>query len=164
MTQVLASRTRADFEALVDAHLRDVHRYVRRRTRADDVDDIVAETLLIAWRRWDELPAGHELPWLYRTAWNVLANARRRHIDIPVEELPEGPHVEDVADVVIEDAELARAWQSLSVRDREVLRLVAWEGLDGAALAAALGVSAGGAGAALSRARSRMVAALDDAS
>ena len=160
MTQVLASRTHEQFEALVDTHLRDVHRYVRRRTQADDVDDIVAETLLIAWRRWDDIPAGHELPWLYRTAWNVLANARRRHADIPVEQVPEGPHVDDVVDVVIEDDALARAWQTLSVRDREVLRLVAWEGLDGPGLADALGVSVGGAAAALSRARARFTAAL----
>ncbi|MEK9736104.1 MAG: sigma factor-like helix-turn-helix DNA-binding protein, partial [Candidatus Nanopelagicales bacterium] len=54
-----------------------------------------------------------------------------------------------------EDLTLRTAWQKLSPRDREVLRLSAWEGLDGSALATALGISVSGAGAALSRARAR---------
>jgi len=41
-------------------------------------------------------------------------------------------------------------------RDRQILLLNAWEGLDGAALAGVLGISRGGADAALSRARSRL--------
>ncbi|MEI6882422.1 MAG: sigma factor-like helix-turn-helix DNA-binding protein, partial [Bacteroidota bacterium] len=40
--------------------------------------------------------------------------------------------------------------------DREVLRLVAWEGLSGKELATTLGISEGGAGAALSRARANL--------
>lgn len=151
---------RERFEALFDLHARAVHRYVRRRTSASDVDDIVAEVFLTAWRRIHDIPAGYEQPWLYRTAWNTLANARRRHVDVPFERLPEGPLEQDVADVVIEDASLRVAWLSLSLRDREVLRLAAWEGLDGEQLAQALGISVGGAGAALFRARERLARAL----
>jgi RNA polymerase sigma-70 factor (ECF subfamily) len=44
----------------------------------------------------------------------------------------------------------------LSPRDRRILLLHAWEGLDGDELAVALGISRGGADAALSRARARL--------
>jgi RNA polymerase sigma-70 factor (ECF subfamily) len=62
----------------------------------------------------------------------------------------------DPAEIVSDNAALAEAWRAIAARDREVLRLVAWEGLNGAQLAAALGISEGGAAAALSRARSRL--------
>ena len=45
---------------------------------------------------------------------------------------------------------------ALSPRDRQVLLLHAWDGLSGDELAAYLGVTRGGADAALSRARSRL--------
>jgi RNA polymerase sigma-70 factor (ECF subfamily) len=92
-----------------------------------------------------------ELAWLYKTAWNVLANKRRKFVEIPIEELDiEG---DDIADVIIEDENLKNAWLRLSIRDREVLRLTAWDGLSPDQLALVLNISVSGAGAALSRAR-----------
>ena len=39
---------------------------------------MVAETLMVAWRRRDAVPAGAEaIPWLYGVAWRLLANQRR---------------------------------------------------------------------------------------
>ncbi|WP_228760064.1 sigma factor-like helix-turn-helix DNA-binding protein [Pseudactinotalea sp. HY158] len=61
---------------------------------------------------------------------------------------------------LIEDEALAAAVATLSPRDRQVLLLAAWEGLDGVALGRALDLSRGGAAAALSRARSRFREAL----
>ena len=52
--------------------------------------------------------------------------------------------------------DVRRAMATLSARDRKVLMLHAWEGLDGEGLAKALGVTRGGAAAALSRARARL--------
>ena len=49
----------------------------------------------------------------------------------------------------------------LSPRDRRILLLVAWDGLSGDDLARVLGVSRGGADAALSRARARLRDAWD---
>ena len=152
----------AAFEAVVAAHAVAVHRYVARRHAGPDTEDLVAEVFLVAWRRRAEIPEGAELPWLYRTAWNVLANHRRKVVALPVAEVPEPSPEEDVADRVIDDIALARAWATLSARDREVLRLAAWEGLDGRALADALGMTVGGAGAALWRARHRLADAWSD--
>ncbi len=141
---------------LFDEHAAAVRRYIRRRHAGEDTDDLVSEVFVIAWRKLDEIPTEAELPWLYRTAWNVLANQHRKPLAVVVAEVPERADATDVADRVIEDLALAAAWTQLSGRDREVLRLAAWEGLDGPALAEALGIGVGGAAAALSRARQRL--------
>ena len=147
---------------MVNAHARDVRRYLYRRlTGAPDpaatADELTADVLVVAWRRRSDIPPGAELPWLYAVARRVLANHRRRPQDVLVADLGALDAIDesDPAVIVSEDTALADAWRSLSPRDREVLRLVAWEGLTGAQLAAALGISEGGAAAALSRARSR---------
>lgn len=149
-------------EELVDAHAVDVRRYLYRRLtgspdRATTADDLTADVLVVAWRRRDDIPADAELAWLYAVARRVLANFRRRPQDVLVADLGDMDAIDesDPADIVTNDAALADAWRSLSPRDREVLRLVAWEGLNGAELATALGISEGGAAAALSRARAR---------
>lgn len=154
------TRARRDaFERLFSTHARAVHRYAQRRIAASDVEDVVADVFVIAWRRFDEIPSGFEQAWLFRTTWNVLANRHRKFIELPFDELPDNPDSGDIADTAIADVMLQRAWQALSARDREVLRLVAWEGLNGSELAAALGISVSGAGVALSRARERFNAA-----
>jgi RNA polymerase sigma-70 factor, ECF subfamily len=47
-----------------------------RRTDAGAAHDAVAETFLVAWRRFDEVPRD-PLPWLYGVARRVLADQRR---------------------------------------------------------------------------------------
>ena len=154
-----AQARRAAFEELFSTHAKAVYRYAQRRIAVSDVDDVVADVFVIAWRKFDEIPSGFEQAWLFRTAWNVLANRHRKFVEVPFDELPDSPDGGDIADTVIQDVMLREAWQALSVRDREVLRLVAWEGLNGSELAAALGISVSGAGVALSRARERFNAA-----
>lgn len=152
---------------MVDAHAVDVRRYLYRRLvgaadPASTADELTADVLVIAWRRRADIPAGAELPWLYAVARRVLANYRRRPQDVLVADLGDLDAIDeaDPAEIATDNAALAGAWRSLSPRDREVLRLVAWEGLTGSQLAAALGISEGGAAAALSRARSRFEEAL----
>lgn len=151
-------------EAVFDAHAADVHRYLRRRLVGEpsahsDADDLTAEVFAITWRRRDEVddPA---LAWLYGVARRVLADHRRRVVALPVEEIPDPADGDDPADLVTDDLGLRQAWRTLGERDREVLLLVAWEGLGEAQIATALGLSLGGASAAVSRARSRLREAL----
>jgi RNA polymerase sigma-70 factor (ECF subfamily) len=99
------------------------------------------------------------LPWLYGVARKTLANERRRRArtapaDVPVASDPEPAG----------DSDLAAAFAELSERDREVLRLVAWEGLALRDAAAALGCSAVAARVRYHRAKSRLAARLDAAS
>lgn len=151
-------RDEAWFDALFRAHAAAVHRYLLRRA-PQDADDLAAEVLTVAWRRREDVPEGAELPWLYRTAGFVLANHRRRKQPLPLASVPEQEADDDPADVVVTDELVREALAGLSARDRRILLLHAWEGLGGEELAAVLGISRGGADAALSRARSRLAVA-----
>jgi RNA polymerase sigma-70 factor, ECF subfamily len=152
----VTNRDDAWFAELVRAHAGPVFRYVVRRAARDDAEDLTADVLTVAWRRRDDIPAGAELPWLYRTAGFVIANHRRKGRPIPVGDLPDEVEDADPESIVIADEEVRDALAVLSPRDRRILLLNAWEGLDGNELAAVLGLSRGGADAALSRARSRL--------
>src|SRR5437870_2130687 len=64
------------FHEIYERHREDVTLYVRRRVAADSVEDVVAETFLVCWRKLDQVP--HEpLPWLYAVARKTLANHHR---------------------------------------------------------------------------------------
>lgn len=149
------------FDALYRSHATAVWRYFARRAAASDVDDLAAEVLTTAWRRREDVPDGAELPWLYRTAGYVLANHRRKLRPIPIAELPERAGGNEPELAAITDDQMRRSLAQLSDRDRRILLLHAWEGLTGEGLAEALGISRGGADAALSRARARLAAAWD---
>jgi RNA polymerase sigma-70 factor (ECF subfamily) len=152
------------FDSLFAAHSGALHRYFVRRlpgggSRAEDAEDLAAEVLTTAWRRRTDVPDGAELAWLYRTAGFVLANHRRKARAVPLAVVPEVPDDVDPAALVIDDDLVRSALEKLSPRDRQVLLLVAWDGLGGDGLADVLGISRGGADAALSRARARLAAA-----
>lgn len=145
------------FEALVREHATAVHRFLVRRAGRDEADDLAADVLTTAWRRRDDVPDGAELPWLYRTAGFVVANHRRKGRPVPVEDVPDDVlGGDDPAALLIEDEQVRTVLGALAPRDRQILLLNAWEGLVGDGLAAVLGISRGGADAALSRARARL--------
>lgn len=152
-------RDDAWFDGLYRDHATAVYRYFLRRAARDDAHDLAADVLATAWRRREDVPEGAELPWLYRTAGYVLANHRRKGRPIPVEQLPDEVDDADPAGLTLVDDEVRAVLAALSARDRRILLLHAWDGLDGDELAAVLGVSRGGADAALSRARARLRAA-----
>lgn len=143
------------FSTGVAVHLDVIYRYFLRRAARQDADDLTAEVFEIAWRRRDDVPAEAILPWLYRTAGYVLANHRRRVRSLPLQ-LTEEPVDDDHAQRIADRDELLRALDALPERDRDLILLHAWEGLNGSELADALGISRSGAQAALSRARVRL--------
>lgn len=155
-------RDDAWFEALFTAHTTAVYRYFGRRLSSGvggvvpDSEDLTAEVFATAWRRRDDVPEGAELPWLYRTAGYVLANHRRKMRPVLVADVPEEPDDVDPQSLALGDDHVRRVLGVLSPRDRRILLLNAWDGLTGDQLAEVLGVSRGGADAALSRARSRL--------
>lgn len=157
------SRDDAWFERLFSDHATAVYRFFVRRAPAVDAEDLTADVMTIAWRRRVDVPAGAELPWLYRTAGYVLANHVRKHRPVPVAEVPEGADDGgfDPAELAVADDQVKEVLAELAPRDRSILLLTAWEGLDGDQLAEVLGISRGGADAALSRARSRLRDAWD---
>jgi len=111
------------FERIYAEHADAVRNYVRRRAPQDAVEDVVSEVFLVCWRRLDDVPR-NALPWLYAVARNTLANERRRAARVAPVEADRAYEPEPVG-----DSALAGAFAALSDADREVLRLVAWEGL-----------------------------------
>jgi RNA polymerase sigma factor (sigma-70 family) len=135
----------AEFDALFGRHYNELRRYVVRRIEdRDGAEDVLAETFATAWRRRDQLP-DPALPWLFGITHRVIANRRRaakRRLRL-LRRLA-GTRVDpgrDPADVLVERSEIGRAFAQLSDSQREVLRLVAWEGLSAADAATALGCS-----------------------
>ncbi|HEX5608853.1 MAG TPA: sigma factor [Solirubrobacterales bacterium] len=68
-----------EFRRLYGAHGRDLMTYALRRTNTpEDAADIVAETILVAWRKVGQIPSGEEARlWLFGVARLVLANHLR---------------------------------------------------------------------------------------
>jgi RNA polymerase sigma-70 factor (ECF subfamily) len=137
-----------------------VRAYAWRRGPAV-ADDVVAETFLVAWRRIDDVPSGHSLPWLLAVARNVRLNLhrgeRRRSALAERLQLTVGPWPQPDAP----DQRLATALAELPELDREVLLLDAWDGLDNTAIAVARGCSRASVAVRKSRARRKLEALLD---
>ncbi len=155
-----AKTREAHFTSLYEAHYAALRAYAWRRG-PDSADDVVAETFTLAWRDLERLPA-EPLPWLIGIARNVRLNQergerRRREREARSAGTDEVPSFTEGLDG---DLALADALRGLPERDREVLLLAAWERLDGAGLATALGCSKTTAAVRLHRARRRLTAAL----
>ena len=148
----------ARFDELFNNHAGQLHAYIARRHAGNDVEDLVAEVYCLAWQRIDQIPEGFELPWLYRTAWNLISNKHRKISEIAFEnfEFLATQAIPDIAERIVEFEKLGRIWRQLDEREQEILRLAAWEELSGAELSEALGLSVGGAASALSRARANL--------
>jgi RNA polymerase sigma-70 factor, ECF subfamily len=145
-------------EELFVAHRKAVVSYARRRAPAESVDDVVAETFLIAWRRLERVPADSPLPWLLAVARNLIANqrrgaGRRDALSLRLQEMTaeaiDPPSVQETGAVV---AAMAR----LGEKDREALELVAIDGLLPREAATVLGELPGTFRARLHRAKRRL--------
>jgi DNA-directed RNA polymerase specialized sigma24 family protein len=142
------------FEQIYAQYHEAVRAYVRRRAPESVVDDVVSDTFVVCLRKIDGVPA-EPLPWLYAVARKTLANDRRRRARVSHE--PAVPRSEPTP---VGDGALAFAFNALSERDREILRLIAWEGLSLADAATVLGCSAVACRVRYHRAKSRLASKL----
>jgi RNA polymerase sigma factor (sigma-70 family) len=154
---------RAGFEAMFREHYDAVTRYVVRRLGRTVSPDIVSETFLVAWRRLDDVPE-NPLPWLYATARNLVANEIRRQqrdasLGRRLAARPAAPSA-DMGELIAERLAVTAALQRLSERDREVLRLVQWEGLTVADAATVMNCTRSAFKVRLHRARRRLAASM----
>jgi len=154
----------ARFRALFDTAYAPLCRYARHRGMVGaDAEDLVAQTLEIAWRRIEDVPLAEPLPWLYAVARNLRRNQvrqvrRRTEILARYRASPPAAACGDPAH--LEPGVLRAAMASLSESDQEVLRLVAWDGLTPAEVAIVLDCTAVAARSRLHRARTRLAAQL----
>lgn len=159
----MASQDRR-FDDLYSRYFREVLAYCMRRGSADDAYDTANEVFAIAWRRLADVPAGETArPWLFVVAKRVLYRRRRgaKRFRRLVEKAGGIRHHggPDPETVVVQRAEYEAALQAaarLSVRDREVLNLAAWEGLPHAEIAEILGCSIAAVDQRLHRAKQRL--------
>jgi RNA polymerase sigma factor (sigma-70 family) len=168
----------AAFTAVYERFADRIYNFCFRRSGSwADAEDLTSVVFLEAWRRRaDVVLDEHDspLPWLYGVATNVLRNRERglrRHAAAlgRIHDRVEGFAVvePDPADEVagrLDDerrmVEVLEALDQLPARDRDVLTLCVWEGLDYASAAVALGVPVGTVRSRLARARGRLRSSL----
>jgi RNA polymerase sigma-70 factor, ECF subfamily len=152
------------FAIVFDRHAPFIHRYVHRRVGREAADDLVAETFLAAFGKRDQYDVSYldARPWLYGIATNFVSRHRREEIRqyrIMLAALPDldvPSHAERVAaDVTARDVRgvLVSAVARLRPAERDVLVLVAREGLTYQEAARALGIPVGTVRSRLSRAK-----------
>ncbi len=151
---------------MYDLHAGAVTAYALRRSSANDAADVVAETFLVAWRRIEDVPPEPETrPWLLGVARRVAANQTRgdrRRTELGrklssrlVNRFAEQPPIERLD----ERSTLGAALTRLSDDDRELLMLVAWDGMTPTEVAVVMGLSSGVVRKRLFRARKRLAGA-----
>nr|WP_221382930.1 RNA polymerase sigma factor [Actinoplanes polyasparticus] len=154
------------FRALHEDTFADLLRFVERRVPPDEAEDIVSTVYLTAWRRHAELPEDAR-PWLFAVARRTMANQtrgwlRRRALDVRLT-ATEQHEVPDGSSGTAARLDLQRAWRSLSAADREVLALVAFDGLTADQAATVLNCRRSAFTMRLGRARKRLQSALEPA-
>jgi RNA polymerase sigma factor (sigma-70 family) len=174
---VAASAGSADsYSAFFRRHVEPITRYsVRRCANPDDVADLVGETFLVA------LQAAHRyrpetdtaLPWLFGIARRLLAKQRRKYVGnrrleikvsnaFPVFTAAEDDAVASAIDAARQAPALEEAMARLTRSEREVLELVAYDGLSPSEAAVTLDITPNAARLRLSRARKTVRNHLDN--
>ena len=160
------SSDKRDLDRLVSSHLPETLRFATRLTgSADRAEEVVAEALVRVSRGWESFRGEARFrTWLYRIVINVFrdGHAARSRTE-PLKDDPPDPRSPDPA---------SEAWASelgqlvadrvsaLPPRQREVLVLIAYEGLSPAEVARLLAISEANVHATLHVARRRLRAQL----
>lgn len=151
------------FTMMYDLYRQRVWAYVVAQAGRQIADEVVSETFAIAWRRFDDVPEP-ALPWLLGVARNVLrenirADIRRESLAGELHAHAQADHAEEVA----ERLAVLTALASLTEAERELLILVAWQGLSPRDAARVVGCSVTAFRVRLHRARKRLTQALASA-
>ena len=153
------------FEQLFTDHVDAVLVYASAWVDPEAAKDAVADTFLVAWRRLHDVPDPARA-WLLAVTRRTLAGQRRsrrrqhrlaeRLVHVGPEPDVSGEPLEAVTDRSVVMAALGR----LSADDRELLCLVAWDGLNHSEAAEVLACSPATFAVRLHRARGRLETAL----
>ncbi len=155
--------TEQEFNDIFRSYLSETSRFIARRTKSEDVEDLAADLFALAWQKRDSIPKGMELPWPYKSARYLISDHNRKQqgratIFATLQEPQSAPSAESIA---LADIELAAAWRALNPKEQEILSLWAFEGLEPKQLAIALEKSENACAIALSRAKSKLSKLLD---
>jgi RNA polymerase sigma-70 factor (ECF subfamily) len=151
---------------LYERHAVAVHRYLARRVGTAAADDLLGEVFVAAVEarlRVQPHPSGSALPWLYGIAGNRVRTLLRQRDAHGLADAPfDWDAFDERLDATARRHELRVALEELTEGERDLLLLVAWEGLSPAEAGEVLGLTAVAARSRLHRARARAQAALDE--
>lgn len=155
------------FAVIFDRHFATVHRFLSRRLGPDGAEALAGEVFRIAFERRGtyHLDRPDCLPWLYGIAKHLLDKERRRqarhlralsrlHAEDRSED--DGRATDDRIDAQARWLQVATALNTLSVGERDVLLLIAWEDLNYREVSEVLDVPIGTVRSRLHRARGRL--------
>ncbi|WP_121713141.1 sigma-70 family RNA polymerase sigma factor [Streptomyces sp. E5N91] len=159
-----------DFRSVYEEHYPRVLAYATSLVGRQVGEDIASEAFTVAWRRLSDMPQP-PLPWLLGVARNLVRELHRRDAHrymVAAEEaqrLAGGgqTHVGDVAALVTDRHVALQALATLSEADRELLTLIAWQGLSSRDAARVLNCTGPTLTVRLYRARRRLEKALETA-
>jgi RNA polymerase sigma-70 factor (ECF subfamily) len=135
------AKKRAKFELFFRENYRWLRRYVARRVPDSRVDDIVATSFIVAWKKFEKVNEP-SLPWLVQIAHYEVSNAARKsnravnQIEIVVFE-----NVPDTPDDQFDGSAIRQALACLDPSDQELLRLVHWDELSRNEISDVLGLT-----------------------
>ncbi|GHS88276.1 DNA-directed RNA polymerase sigma-70 factor [Actinomycetota bacterium] len=166
----LLAKARADpalLGLIYERHSRAVYRFLARRTGTAAAEDLLGEVFVVAVAtrlRVQPHESGSALPWLYGIATNItrsyLRRSGARSLAVDVADV-DWDAIDARLDAGARRVELREALSALNEGERDVLLLVAWEGLSPTEAAQALGLTPETARKRLQRARARAQASLD---
>ncbi len=157
----------ARFESVVNDVYEPLQRYFGRRARPEDVSDLLNETLLVIWRRLDDVPLDDIRPWSYGVAKRCLANHRRgdrRRLRLVGRVATHAPAVLRRDDLSSDDTDhpaLSVALAELDEAEGELVRLWAWEQLEPREIALVLGTTANAVSLRLTRAKKKLAMSIE---
>jgi RNA polymerase sigma-70 factor (ECF subfamily) len=153
------------FAATFEEEFSALHRYLRRRVRADVAEDLASQTFATAFSHWGRRDSARPVrPWLYGIAANLLFRHWRDEARMfrayartgtdPLADLDDG--VDMRLDAQTAGQAAAKVLARMQRRDREIVLLHAWAELTDSEIAEALQIPVGTVKSRLHRARRRL--------
>ena len=157
------------FEALYAANVKDLLSYALRRSASThDAVETLAEAMLVAWRRIDDVPEGIEARlWLFGVMQNVINNSRRasrrrKSLVEKVSSLLESDLQDEIRPPDSRTSRVHEALKQLRPIEAEVNRLSVWEELTSSQISTLLQIPPETVRTHLHRGRSKLRALLSE--
>lgn len=124
-------KKQAQFTAAITPHLKKLANYARRLSRNDDWEDLLQQSLLVAYSKFDYTNTQCRKLWLIRIVKLTWMHRRQKHFKyFRVGEPPEQPPSQE--DVLVSESLqkwIRKAIATLPPKRQEVVRLVFFEGM-----------------------------------
>lgn len=145
------------------SHVDHIRRYSATLVSVEAVDDVVQQSMVTAWQRFDAIPEGSEREWLFGVVRNHCRNSwrsgRRSEALIAAIEQARPQVTVAIGDNGFDPTEIApllNALEEVSDDECELLVLTGWFEMTPTEIASVMGIEPGTARVRLTRARSKI--------